>query len=82
MNMTSQTYTQLIMKGIQGLPTEKLAEVANFIFFLRKQASDPDAFLEEQYEQLLNGVLTQLDAKELQHLEAEFAGYEARYPHE
>lgn len=35
--MTIQTYQQLIVEGIKGLPTEILAEIVDFIFFVRQR---------------------------------------------
>ena len=41
--MTTQTYQQLIIEGIKGLPLEVLAEIADFIYFVRKRALQPQA---------------------------------------
>lgn len=80
--MTEQTYRQLIVKGIQGLPPELLAEIADFIYFLRKRALQPQAFEEERQNALLGEELRQLSRNEEAHLEKEFEGYEQLYPRE
>lgn len=80
--MKPQVYKNLIVSGIQDLPPDLLAEVTNFVYFLRKQVDDPDAFAEEQYALLLANDLAQLDADELNHLEAEIFDYEQQFPRE
>ena len=66
--MTPQVYREMIVSGIQDLPPALLAEVANFVYFVRKQVDDPDAFAVEQYSLLLNKSLSQLETNELTHL--------------
>lgn len=78
--MTPQVYREMIVSGIQDLPPALLAEVANFVYFVRKQVDDPDAFAVEQYSLLLNKSLSQLETNELTHLEAEFTDYEQQFP--
>jgi uncharacterized membrane protein YebE (DUF533 family) len=80
--MVTNAYEQLIVKGIQGLPPDVLAEIADFVYFLRKRATQPDLFEEERYIALLHGELNLLQTNELAHLEAEIEGYDQRYPHE
>jgi hypothetical protein len=80
--MTPQVYKELIVSGIQDLPPALLAEVANFVYFVRKQVDDPDAFAAEQYCLLLHKTLEQGNRAELNHLEAEIAGYEQQFPRE
>lgn len=70
--LTPQVYKALIISGIQDLPPTLFAEVANFVYFVRKQAEDPDAFVTEQYKLLLGKALSELDAHEGKHVEAEF----------
>lgn len=77
--MTTQSYHQLIAKGIEGLPPEMLAEIADFIYFVRKRALQPQAF-EELQNILLNKELRQLSRDAEAHLEKEFEGYEQLYP--
>jgi hypothetical protein len=80
--MTTQTYQQLIIEGIKGLPSEALAEIVDFIYFLRKRALQPQAFEEELKNALLNAELQQLSRDEEAHLEKEFADYDKLYPRE
>jgi hypothetical protein len=80
--MTEQVYQQLIVQGIRGLPTETLAEIVDFIYFLRKRAQQPDLFAEELRSALLGEEVKQLSRNEEAHLEQEFANYEQRYPRE
>ena len=80
--MTEQIYQQLIVQGIRGLPAETLAEIADFVYFLRKRIQQPDIFAEELRSALLGEELKQLSRDEEAHLEQEFADYEQRYPRE
>ena len=80
--MTEQIYQQLIVQGIRGLPAETLAEIADFIYFLRKRAQQPQIFTEELRSALLGEELKQFSRDEEIHLEQEFADYEQRYPRE
>ena len=80
--MTEQIYQQLIVRGIRGLPAETLAEIADFVYFLRKRIQQPDIFAEELRSALLGEELKQLSRDEEAHLEQEFADYEQRYPRE
>ena len=66
--MTPQVYREMIISGIQDLPPALLSEVANFVYFVRKQVDDPDALAVEQYSLLLNKSLSQLETNELTHL--------------
>ncbi len=77
--MMTQNYQQLIIEGIKGLPPEALAEIADFIFFLRKRTFQPQAFEEEMQHSLLNTELHQLSRDEAIHLEKEFDDYESHY---
>jgi hypothetical protein len=82
MQMTIQTYQQLIIEGIRGLPPEILAEIADFIYFVRKRALQPQAFEEDLQNALLRFELRQLSRDEEAHLEKEFEGYDQLYPRE
>lgn len=42
--MTTQTYRQLILEGIRDLPADALAEIVDFVLFLRKRTFDREAF--------------------------------------
>ncbi len=75
--MTAQNYKQLIIEGIKGLPPEVLAEIVDFIYFVRKRVLQPQAFEEELQElqgALVNIELQQLSRDEEAHLEKEFEG--------
>jgi hypothetical protein len=78
--MTRQNYRQLIIEGIKGLPPETLAEIVDFIYFLRKRAIHPQYFQEELQNTLLNTELRQLSLVEEAHLEKEFEDYYKLYP--
>jgi hypothetical protein len=80
--VTTQTYQQLIIEGIKGLPPEVLAEIADFIYFVRKRVLEPQTFGEELQNALLRVELRQLSRTEEAHLEKEFEGYDQLYPHE
>jgi hypothetical protein len=80
--MTTPTYQQLIMEGIQGLPPEILAEIADFVYFVRQRALHPHAFAAERQATLLRAELRQLSRDEEAHLERECADYDQRYPRE
>ena len=80
--MTSQNYQELIIEGIKGLPPDILAEIANFVYFIRKRAMQPQDFEEEMHNALLNIELKQLSRQEEEHLEKEFEDYEHLYPRE
>ena len=80
--MTANAYEQLIVEGIKGLPTQALAEIADFISFLRMRASNPQSFEEELRAALLRVDLRQLSRDEQTHLEKEFDGYDQLHPRE
>lgn len=78
--MTKQTYQQLIIEGIKGLPAEPLDEIVDFIYFVRKRILQPQAFEEEIQTALFNAELRQLSRAEESHLEKEFQDYDKLYP--
>jgi hypothetical protein len=80
--MTTPAYEQLIIQGIKGLPLETLAEIADFIYFVRQRALQPHTFNEELQNALGRVELKNLSHTEEAHLEEEFADYERRYPRE
>ena len=71
--MALPSYPQLIADGIRGLPPDVLAEIADFVFFVRKRA-----LKQKKYEEELN----RLSREEVTHLEKEFESYEQLYPRE
>lgn len=40
-------YEHLIMEGVKGLPQELLAEIADFVYFVRKRFTQPQLFVTE-----------------------------------
>ncbi len=80
--MMTQTYQRLIVAGIKGLPPAPLAEIADFIYFVRRRVREPRVYEEELQNALLGAELRQLSRDEEAHLEKEFEGYETRYPRE
>lgn len=47
-------YEELIAAGIKGLPQELLAEIADFVYVVRKKFTQPNAFERELTSTLLN----------------------------
>jgi hypothetical protein len=80
--MTAQDYQQIIVEGIDGLTPDLLAEIADFVLFIRKRAMHPKAFKEELRGAILKSELKQLSGDEEAHLEKEFEDYERIYPRE
>lgn len=78
----SQPYHQMVVDGIKGLPPEMLAEIVDFIYFVRKRKFEPMAFSEDLRTLMLHADLRRLSEKENEHLEKEFEGYDERYPRE
>lgn len=72
--MTTPDYQYLILEGLKGLPPEVLAEINDFVYFVRKRVLQPDVFADELV------ALQRLSRAETAHLEAEFENYERRYP--
>ena len=50
--MTTKDYRQLILEGTQDLPPESLAEIVDFIFFIRQKLFRPQKFDEALQESL------------------------------
>ena len=80
--MATPAYEEMILNGIKGLTPEALAEITDFIYFVRKRTFQPQAFEEELQGILVQEELTCLSRDELDHLEREFEEYARRYPHE
>lgn len=80
--MAKETYQELILEGIKGLSPEALAEIIDFIYFVRKRALQPQSFEEELKDILIKAELKQLSRDEEAHLEKEFEQYDKLYPHE
>ena len=79
--MTVQTYHQLIVEGIRELPEHTLAEIADFVYFVRLRVLGKNAE-SDLYQTVLDLERDRLVAESEAHLEEEFAGYEQRYPKE
>ena len=69
--MKNATYEQLIVRGIRGLPPSSLAEIADFVCFVRKKVLRTHPQERE---------LKKLSRDEEAHLEEEFADYERLDP--
>lgn len=80
--MTTQDYQKIIIEGLENLPPETLAEIADFVLFVRKRILQPQAFQEEMRDALLRLELKELSQQETAHLEKEFEDYEPLYPRE
>jgi endonuclease III-like uncharacterized protein len=78
--MNENNLEQLIIEGIKGLPQESLAEIIDFIYFMRKKVIQPEAYQEELLNELLDLDMKRLDYDEAIHLEKEFEGYDKIYP--
>lgn len=78
--MTYQTYEQLIIEAIRGLPTNRLDEIVDFIFFVRTREMKLQSSDDELREAFLRAELKQLSREEESHLEQEFTGYEHLHP--
>lgn len=78
--MTNLTYEELIAQGIEDLPVETLAEIVDFVYFVRKRALAPLKFHDDIRAALLQTELRQLGNNEQAHLEREFQSYDRRFP--
>jgi hypothetical protein len=80
--MSTQTYQKVILEGIRDLRTEALAEILDFVLFLRKRTFAREGFEQEMRSVLLNTELSELSRAEQTHLEMEIEGYEQQFPRE
>lgn len=80
--MTAQNYQELIRESIEDLPADVLAEIADFVLFVRRRALQPAAFADEIDTAFLQLHLRHLSRDEEAHLEEEFENYEQRYARE
>jgi hypothetical protein len=78
--MTAQTFKQIINEGIKDLPEVALAEIMDFVFFVRKRTLQPEIYEEELQSSLMNAELNQMSRDEEAHLEKEFENYDKLYP--
>lgn len=78
--MTQEAYRKLIVEGIEQLPPDLLAEIADFVLLIRRKHLNPEAYQEELRQALLQHNLSVLDRNEAAHLEEEFDAYDKRHP--
>ena len=78
--MKTRDYRRLIVEGMKGLPDEALAEIAGYVYFVRKRIMEPHAFEAELYNASLWAAKERLSRNEEVHLEEEFEGYDELYP--
>ena len=79
--MTAEAYQKVILAGLEGLPAEVMAEIADFVLFVRRKVEQPNAFATELEQSQLQRMLQTGWLESLAHLEEEFAEYEQRFPH-
>lgn len=77
--MAATTYEQMILDGIKGLPATRLAEIADFIYFVRKRELQSEEIDDELWAAALREELKDLSRSEGAHLEQELAEYERVY---
>jgi hypothetical protein len=80
--MTAQAYQQLIVEGIKGLPQESLAEIAHFVYFVRKRILHSQDIENDLRDLSIELKLAQLSRDEEDHLMEEFDGYDKLHPQE
>jgi hypothetical protein len=73
---------KMIINGIQALPQDALAEIADFVYFIPQKILHPQNFQNKIRDSLLTTELYSLSQNEETRLEQEFADYETRYPYE
>lgn len=78
--MTAEAYQKVILAELEGLPTEVMAEIADFVFFMRRKVQEPYAFVAEREQATLHHILQTGRSESLAHLEEEFVDYEQRFP--
>jgi hypothetical protein len=82
MFMNTEKYQHLINEGIKELPESALAEIADFVYFVRLKTASQISSEIELYALLLELEMKQLSSESLNHLEEEFANYDKQYPRE
>lgn len=80
--MTTKAYRRMILEGTRDLPNDALAEIVDFVFFLRKRTFDRESFDREMQGVLLQAELSELGRSEEEHLEREFENYDQEFPRE
>ena len=79
--MTAIELERTIAQETRGLSWPALEEVVDFIRFLKTKEGQTREITPDRRERIQTGLAT-LEADSLAHLEAEFADYQERYPHE
>jgi hypothetical protein len=80
--MTRPAYKRLIEDRLKGLPVDTLAEVVDFVDFLRMRAGKGAPRTAGRAERRTSRLLESMRAAEEAHLEEEFRGYAQKYPRE
>lgn len=78
--MHVQDYHRIITEGIKDLPESALAEIADFVTFVRLRVRSSASGGMDLYALLLQMERHQLSAASQSHLEEEFKDYAERYP--
>ncbi|MCB9126175.1 MAG: hypothetical protein H6643_16920 [Caldilineaceae bacterium] len=78
--MTAETYQEKILAGMDGLPDEVLAEIADYVYYLRRKVTMPDVYAAEVHRGMLQYTLRGGRQDSLTHLEEEFADYDQQFP--
>lgn len=71
----------LVWLNIQDLPNDSIAEILDFIGYIRAKKFQPEIF-KQAYYKILKADLSELDTAERNHLEEEFLDYKKTYPHD
>lgn len=74
--MATNTYQEKILAGIDGLPDDVLAEIADYVYYLRRKVTLPDVYAAEVQHEVLEYTLRRGRQDSLTHLEEEFADYD------
>lgn len=72
--METQAYHSLILEGLHDLPEDALAEIAGFVWLVRKRVLHPKAFEDELYALQLRAELKRMHTQELEHTEVKVGG--------
>ncbi len=78
--MNLQNYQQLIAEGLKELPESALAEITDFVYFVRLRTLGGSQSETDLYRYLLTLNTEELSLTSQQHIDEEFAEYEQLYP--
>lgn len=73
--MNSEQYRERIMVGLDGLPPDILAQIFDYVYFLRQRTLTPESFATAVSEMVLRAERHAMNQHEWAHLEEEFADY-------